>query len=318
MATAPIYCTHKELKRVFPQLDEFDNKAPIYGWETTGTSNLYLARNAGLVTVLFADGEDLGDPEANSGVVNVNGEWYYDSDLDTVYYFNSASNPSDMLMEAGEDFTTLVTQFRTDASRYLDSMLDPNLPANQLKDKSGNFDYVVVRASSLLCAIFMIRASDPTSETSNALMDEAIALIDSLNNGKAGLSWQNTSDSSKGVLRDVTYTANSVRPVDTRGHYSGVWDLIKLKITLGGVLGTATYSVWSKDSDNLKTNQIVTDKKISGDYQPLVGGLQIRFAGETDSSEATINNEWEVEVAGWAEEVDSNSLKPIRMTRKYQ
>ena len=261
---------------------------------------------------MFADGEDLGDPEANSGVVNVNGEWYYDSDLDTVYYFNSASNPSDMLMEAGEDFTTLVTQFRTDASRYLDSMLDPNLPANQLKDKSGNFDYVVVRASSLLCAIFMIRASDPTSETSNALMDEAIALIDSLNNGKAGLSWQNTSDSSKGVLRDVTYTANSVRPVDTRGHYSGVWDLIKLKITLGGVLGTATYSVWSKDSDNLKTNQIVTDKKISGDYQPLVGGLQIRFAGETDSSEATINNEWEVEVAGWAEEVDSNSLKPIR------
>ena len=26
MATAAIYCTHKELKRVFPQLDSFDNK----------------------------------------------------------------------------------------------------------------------------------------------------------------------------------------------------------------------------------------------------------------------------------------------------
>ena len=73
MATAPIYCTHKELKRVYPQIDAFDTKTPIYGWTTTGTSNLYLARDTGLVTVLFADGEDLGDPEANSGVVNVNG-----------------------------------------------------------------------------------------------------------------------------------------------------------------------------------------------------------------------------------------------------
>ena len=32
MATAATYCTHKELKRVFPQLDSFDGKKPIYGW----------------------------------------------------------------------------------------------------------------------------------------------------------------------------------------------------------------------------------------------------------------------------------------------
>ena len=99
MATAPTYCTHKELKRVFPQISEFDAKIQIVGWEETGTPNLYLARDAGLVSILFADGEDLGDPEANSGVVNVNGEWYYDSALDTVYYFNSASNPNNMLMK---------------------------------------------------------------------------------------------------------------------------------------------------------------------------------------------------------------------------
>ncbi len=32
MATAATYITHKELKRIFPQLDEFDQKSPIYGW----------------------------------------------------------------------------------------------------------------------------------------------------------------------------------------------------------------------------------------------------------------------------------------------
>ena len=57
MATAAIYCTHKELKRVFPQLDSFDGKKAIYGWTATGVSNQYIADNSGLVTKLFVDGD---------------------------------------------------------------------------------------------------------------------------------------------------------------------------------------------------------------------------------------------------------------------
>ena len=85
--------------------------------------------------------------------------------------------------------------------------------------------------------------------------------------------------------------------------------------------GTATYNVWVKDGDKLgnqQGNQVVTNEKINGDYQSLAGGLQIRFGGETKTSVATATNEWEVEVTGWAEEVDSSSLKNIRMTRKWQ
>ena len=51
----------------------------------------------------------------------------YDSDLDLlVLTVDSNQDANDLLVEAGEDFTTLVTQFRTDASRFLDSKLDPN------------------------------------------------------------------------------------------------------------------------------------------------------------------------------------------------
>ena len=32
MATAPTYCTHRQLKDVFPQVDSFDNKRALYGW----------------------------------------------------------------------------------------------------------------------------------------------------------------------------------------------------------------------------------------------------------------------------------------------
>ena len=317
MATAPIYCTHKELKRVFPQIDEFDTKSPIYGWVSTDTSNQYQANNTGLITQLYFDGIE-GTSVSDSPDADY--EYNYSSTTDSVQAFHSSKNPNDMLMEAGEDFTTLVTQFRTDASRYLDSKLDPNLPANQFKDKSGNFDYMIIRTTALLCATLMIRATDPTSEMASSMMEEAQGNIDALNNGKAGLSWQNTSDSSKGVIRDVTYTG-TVRPVDTRGHYSGTYDLIKIKIdTTGGAIGTATYSVWTKDGDKLGMNegsQVVTTEVINGDYQSLAGGLQVRFAGTDFDSTATANDTWEVEVQGWTEEVDSNSLKPIRMTRRF-
>ena len=318
MATAPIYCTHKELKRVFPQLDEFDTKVQVFGWTEVST-NKYASHNSGLVTQLFVDGEDLGAAQSAHTDLNVEGEWFYNSAEDVLYYF-SASTPADKLMEAGEEFTAMVTQFRTDASRYLDSKLDPNLPKNQLKDKSGNFDYMIIRTTALLASVFMIRASDATNENADKFMEEAQGNIDALNNGKAALSHQNTADASKGVIRDVTYTG-TVRPVDTRGHYSGTYDLIKVKITTGGAIGTAKYSVFVKDGDKLGMNegqQVVTDEIINGDYQTLAGYLQVRFAGTNFDSTAAANDVWEVEVMGWSEEVDSNSLQPIRMTRRWQ
>ena len=316
MASAPIYCTHKEFKRVFPQLDEYDQKTPIYGWVTHATS-LYRADNCGLVTQLFVDGQDLGDPEANSGVLNVDDEWYYDSALDAVYYYHASNKPQDKLIESGEDFATMVTQFRTDASRYLDSRLDPKLPKSQWKNSAGEFDYIIVRVTSLIAATFMIRTKDPSSELATSFEQEYENIIELLNEGRASLGFQNTGDASMGIIRDLTYTAGSLRPVDLKGRAGAVdFDLIKVKVIAGGNgLGTDTYSVWTKDGDQLKNNQVVTAEKISGDYQPLAHGLQIRWGGDSDSDVATANNEFEVEVRGYNEEVDTSDLKGIKMTR---
>ena len=401
MAISPTYCTHAELKRVFPQLDEFDGKSPLFSFTETDSGqsqavDSYIHPNSGLITSLYRDGNDLDsgkqtigttaltainngggysavatsftvDSHANLAdetyvkigdeilyVTNVttnsfaavrgrlgtsaaiiaddaeifqhfnpsaDGQWLYDSDNDFVI-MSATSNPSDNLMETGEDFSTMVTQYRGDASRLLDSFLDPNLPKNQLKNKAGDYDYLIIRSAALICASLMIKTNDPASEMANAYMEEAMGYVDKLNNGEAALSYQNTADSSKGIIRDVSYTDGSVRPVDTRGHYSGTFDLIRITIGTGGAMdGTATYNVWVKDADKLgihQGNQVVTNEKINGDYQALAGGLQIRFAGNTKTSVATATNEWEVEVMGWSEEVDSSTLKPIRMTRKWQ
>ena len=407
MATAPIYCTHKELKRVYPQIDSFDGKTPIYGWIiTTVTTNFYdssldgyNAPNTGLINELFWDGAKMDKITYNTAeTTKLNGasgtgltidvdstssfgvgdifkideeyflvsaitdgdtfvayrgvfgtttaihaddasvylivdvtadatdaltasqvpQFVYDPDLDMAILIGTL-DPNDHLVEAGEDFTAMITQFRTDASRYLDSKLDPNLPREQLKDKSGNFDYMIIRSSALIAAAFLIRATDPTNEIASALMEEAQGNIDALNTGGAALSWQTTRDASKGIIRDVSYTDGSVRPVDTRGNWNGTFDLIRIKIETGGALdGTATYSVWVKNGDKLgiqQGSQVVTSKKINGDYQALAGGLQIRFAGETKTSVATATNEWEVEVVGAAEHIDASGVKSVANSR---
>ena len=407
MATAPTYCTHRQLKDVFPQVDSFDTKRSIYGWELglsdfggVSNVNVYYAYNVGLITQLFQDGSlmtnltsnvttektqvkteisdsvtsieidsttgfgqyDLlkigkewmqasADPldsdtqgvSGSRGIFNTHQQkhlvdasvylavdetevdsqhqnwFFYDADLDLVVAgFKNDVNPNDLNMEAGEDFETLITRITANASRYLDAKLDPNLPKEQLKDKEGNFDYIIVRTTALLAATFLIRAHDPTSEVANALMEDAQGNIDSLNSGGAALSWQTTGDSSKGIIRDVTYTSGSVRPVDTRGRWSGSWDLVKVSISAStaGVIGTAKYNVYVKDADGLKNNQVVTEEVITGDYQPLAGGLQIRFGGSTDASVATASNEWEIEVSGWQEEVDNSAINSVKMTRR--
>ena len=411
MATAPIYCTHKELKRVYPQISSFDNKIPIYGWQEgingfyDTSIDIYYAHISGLVTQLYFDGAKIdsitynttettkldgvlsdeatsfdvdgshgleendiikidneylrivsvssntitvSSPATNRGlfdtvssshandasvykIIDVNVDlgdatsagqdalaFVYDSDLDMCLLVGD-SDPNDHLMEAGEAFTAMITQFRTDASRYLDSKLDPNLPREQLKDKSGNFDYMIIRSTALIAAAFLIRANDPTNEIATALMEEAQGNIDALNDGKAALSWQTTRDASRGIIRDVSYTNGSVRPVDTRGMYSGTFDLVRVKIETGGALdGTATYSEWVKNGDKLgnqQGNQVVTSEKINGDYQALTGGLEIRFAGEDKTSVATATNEWEIEVMGASEHIDASGVKSVSNTR---
>jgi len=313
MATAPTYITHKELKRIFPQLDEFDQKSPIYGWVVVSGSK-YAAHDSGQVTQLFANGEDLGPAQSAHTDLNVEGEWFYNSAEDVCYYY-SADTPSDKLMEAGEEFVGMVTQYRADASRYFDSRVDPSLPREQLKDKSGNYDYMVVRTVGLIAACFMIRTKDHNSELATSFMEEAENNIGLLNEGKAALSWQNTSDASQGIIREATTIQGALYPVDTRGEWSGSWDLIKLDIDTAGAIGTATYSVYVKDANGLKNNQIVTSEKITGDFQPLAGGLEIRFAGASDNSEAHADDVWEIEVTGRQEYVDSSDMKSIKMTR---
>ena len=86
-------------------------------------------------------------------------------------------------------------------------------------------------------------------------------------------------------------------------------------------MGTAKYSVWESDSTNLGSEKMNNGdtanyiETISGDYQLLSRGLDLRFAGDTADT-ATINDYWEIEVHGKYELTDSGMPMSMRATRR--
>ena len=321
MAISSTYCTHRDLKDIYPNIDEFDVKTAIYGWTTVST-NKYAAHNSGFVAQLFVNGEDLGAAQSAHTDLNVEGEWFYNSAEDVCYYY-SASSPADKLMEAGEEFSALITRIMKNASRYVDSRVDAGIPRDAFKDKEGNYDYFLIRTTAIVSVYFLINSTMPNSEVASKFLEEANFNIDQINTGKTKLSYQVSGDSASGVLREVVspQAANGLYIVDTRGHYTGVYDLMKIVISTAGAIGTAKYDVYHGDSTGLKQNKVVDGELITGKYQSIGSGLQVRFAGSTDASVATAGgtpDEWELECWGQYESLDDSpgSGTNTRLTRR--
>ena len=190
MAISNTYCTHRDLKDIYPNVDEYDVKTPIFGWEID--DNYGYAYNTGLVTMLYSDGKELGAPESSSGEVDAVGKWFYDADTDRIWYFfgNSNTNPNNKLMEAGEDYSTLITRTIKNASRYFDSRVDAGLPRDQWKDKEGNFDYLVIRTTALIAAYMLINSKQPGSDLALTFLNEVNFNIEQINTGKSKLNHQ--------------------------------------------------------------------------------------------------------------------------------
>ena len=325
MATSNIqYCTHRDIKDTYPAInDSGDAKRPIYGWVGTGVTSQYVARDTGLITQLFADGEDLGDAQGGTGDISSNGRWYYDSAGDFVYYFNSATNPLDMLMESGDDYATLITRVAKRASRMIDSKIGYRVTDTQIKDREGNYPDIIVRAASLQSIILLLTSEDPTNPIIEPFKDELSEIVDGINAGTIViLGNQRTMDAAKGIIREVSVNASSdLRPVELTGHYTGsAYELLQVYIDTSenGVLGTTRMTVKGKDSTKLKNNVLIDSEIITGDYQSLgLSGMKIRWSGDNDAAITTADDEYEIEVFG--HNLDSSTpgqVGNIKMTRR--
>jgi len=327
MATnKPTYATESDLRDIYPNIDKYDAKKPVYGWENPST-HFYKSYNTGLINVLFFDGIEgtavSDDPDANY-------EFRYSQGNDSVEVYIDTGSPADMLMEAGEDWATHKTDLLYKASRYFDSYVDASLPAQMSKNDEGEYPYLVIRTTAQICAYFLISAHDPENEDALRIKEEYEEILDKLINGQIKLDFEKSADSSKGIIRELS-ASGTLKPVDLRGSYrGGVYDKIRIEIETAGVIGTAKYSVWTVGNDKLginKGNLAVDSEVITGEYQSLSGGLQVRFGASTPTgtngattdlmtASATLHDVWEVEVWGVGEEIDdARGIKSANLTR---
>ena len=245
------------------------------------------------------------------------GQWYYDSVLDQLLVY-SATDVNSKIVEIGDDWATIKQRFRRKASRFIESKLDSRMAKEILKDREGNYPPVIVHSTALQTILFLLKAHDPQNDLIEPLQSELDELVTGIKAGSIVLPSAISSDSSKGVIREVSLNSNSdLRAVHILGNYTGSgFDLIQLKVTTGGVIGTAKYSVWVKDSDKLKATKVVNSEVITGDYDGIGQGLYIRFAGDDDSAIATVDDEYEIEVFSAHLNADMSAVGSIKMTRR--
>ena len=329
MATDFKYASQSDLEMYYPAFSQFDTKTQIFGWTTTGTSNLYIARNAGLVTLLFADGEDLGDAEANSGVVNANGEWYYDSALDTVYYFNDAASPANLVMEAGIDNATYFDQMLVNASMELNNLLDRRYPTPIPKHPQYDantagasavpeYDAIIIKATCYLCASNLLRTTGRQEEADyyNALVtnNENTGIVNLLNDGKGKLAYEVDSGDSKGKVTTITKNG-SMDIVELAGAYYGEsYDQIEVYCDTAGAYGTAKIIVKSYGSDKLK-GTTGSAKIVTGGLQELHQGLFVRFQGASMDKDSG-PDKWEIDLYSETRKISNAESHSIQLTRR--
>ena len=313
------YCTDRDLQDIFPHIAEYDLKRRIYNWKATDTSNQYQAFNTGTITQLYFDGIEgtavTDDPNADY-------EFNYSSSTDSVQVFKTTTNPNDMIIEAGDDWSDIKTRFRRKASRLMESHLDNRLSREVLKDREGNYPEIIVHMTALQTVILLLKSHDPTSEVIVPFQEELNELTDGLKAGSIALPTAISGDSSKGVIREVSVNASSdLRPIELKGHYTGVgYELLKVYIDSGegGIIGTSKMTVLGKNSTLLKTDTIIDSKVITGDFQSLgVGSLHIRWGGDdVTSAITTATDEYEIELWGSSLDATVSSVGSIRMTRR--
>ena len=212
------YCSLRDVKDVYPNLDEIDSKVVIRNWKDL-SGDKYASDNTGLVTRLFMDGEHLSAPQANAGAVDSDYDWYYSSEWDRLYFHNTVTNPNELLMEAGEDWATLIDRMIVNCSMELSAMLDARFPrpipkAFQYAEATDGsdtpeYDYIVKRATALLVAHHLLISKDPKSEDAEILMAELTnvdnsGIVDRLNDGRMKLAFETDRKDQSGDVVEVT------------------------------------------------------------------------------------------------------------------
>jgi hypothetical protein len=318
-------CDLNDVLFVLPEASKYNQRSLLSpNWVASGTSNLYNLYSPGYIAsdaVLYVDGQDLGVETGSEP--SSNNEWRYTDNL--IQYFKSGTNVSQLngsIWEIGQDTDTLITStIIPRASDMIRSMVQQPLYPRRgvgIASKTGHdFPEVIVMATAYQAANLIVGVYDTElrDELASQIMNaEETGIIDKIRNGSISLYQHNDLALNKGIVRKKSVNGSSTADiVDIRGRCLIEYDLIEVKIDQGGTLtrGTdntvITFSTKGHSSAGLQTAELVTNHVISGGYDNIGRGLEVRFSyGILNTGDS-----WEVECSGIIEA----QATPVKMVR---
>tara|TARA_Y100000004_G_C8952772_1_gene429368 strand:- start:968 stop:1993 length:1026 start_codon:yes stop_codon:yes gene_type:complete len=316
MATTSFtYATSANFRDYFPHLvNTSDNKNPIYNWASTAVTNKYISHNTGYVNVLFLDGKELGSAESDASAVDANEKWFYDSTNDSITLF-STTDPNNLVVESGSDYTTYFNNLLYNASMELNNMLDSrfNTPIQKAfihsdtpSSDTAQYDAIIIKITCYIVAVNILRASGDYEQAEilyNQITNtEETGMVDKLNNGVWKLSFETDSKDKSGDIIEITNTG-SMELVETYGEWTGAkYDRIQLICTTAGGYGTAEMTIKVSDGDQLY-GATSTQWKVTGGLDHVTNGLYVRFEGNAMAE----NDRWDIEVRNYSNKMNNSS-----------
>lgn len=308
MSRYTAFCNNNtDLQGVLANINDYDRKRVLPpNWVESGTSNLYYLFNPGYVSQLYKDG---AEQTSVADTPNSNNEFEYDSGQDRLQFFMGGLSTSSMnatVFEAGQDWDSLKTTVCKEQADRIRSFINrPIYKRNNSAYKGASdrdYDWILIRINAILAVADLVRSGGDNERAdeieSMATNEDGSGLMDKLQRREYCL-WNETAwRTESGVIQEVTINSSStgyIEDIKLNAPPAVDYDEVKVVISTAGTFtagsaSTVKYDVYVKDSTGLKTNKVVSDEIINGDYQPLAYGAEIRF----QTGVYTINDEWAV------------------------
>ena len=271
------YCTEVHVKRILPEIAEYDGKVELKGW-SLDSGSIYKSSAVGIVSNLFKDGIDLDVAKDNKAGCVSEDDWFYENNV--VYIFSS-DVPEEI--SSGEVWSVLLADEIKRASEQVDLILgNSDITHGWLE---SDYDYIIIYGCASIVVGNRVRAydielADKLEKIYNS--DEPKGLLQKLADGTIGISFYDAKQLSRGVIiakvtDDVsTWKIESLKGIATDN------DIVKLQITTGGtfeygVTSPVFYKVMGNSEDGFMLDEVLSGTRVNGDFQDLANGIQIKM-----------------------------------------
>lgn len=288
---AEVFATIQDMEAVLPSISDYNRTRPIQGW-ATHSGSVYKAGSSGQIDQLLRDGFELGAVQSALADLTEDGEWYYDSSIDTVYLYSTNDPATSHTVEGAKDWTDTVNE----ALKFATEMVRSKVGKPIVKRKGStqgaterSYDaYVILSCAGLavshLVKPFNVELAESIEKRYDNEEDFNEGILQQIRSGKIRLHNEMSRDRAKGNVFVVSENASSTGGIiDVAGNASET-QIIKIEIANGGTFsyGTAnstiTFNSYVRSADGIMTNKYSDSVAINGSFQSVGGGMECVFS----------------------------------------